>query len=247
MKKTLWQEFARNTLISLGIYATLFLVLYIIEMLVPEWRGTLLRWSDADFLVGIPASLAGTIYILTIQNPKNYTGFVGAIAMAVFLTWQFALLGNWDLVVLHFALFIPFQCTSLVRWRRNALSLSLDTQPFLPSWLSRKGFLLNIVFTLLVVAIDYCILSWLHAGAFYEDITVKLLGGLMIASSVLGNFWMIYKKIDTWIWWIVYGVAGIVFYIITNNSFTLLMFLITVIIDIRAMISWIKSSQELKK
>ena len=53
-----------------------------------------------------------------------------------------------------------------------------------------------------------------------------------------------YPEVDLWI---VYGVAGIVFYIITNNSFTLLMFLITVIIDIRAMISWIKSSQELKK
>ena len=243
MKKTLWQEFARNALISIGIYAALFLILYIVESLVSGWKGTLLRWSDLDFLVGIPASVAGTIYILTIQNPKNYTGFIGAITMATLLAWQFVLLGNWDLVALHIAVFIPFQCTSLVRWRRNALSLDIDTEPFLPTWLSSKGFLLNIFFTLLVMAVDYGVLSLIDGGSWEKDVTLKLLGGLMIASSVLGNFWMMYKKIDTWIWWLVYGVVGMVFYVITNNSFTFLLFLITVVVDIRAMRSWIKASK----
>ena len=103
MTKTLWQELFRNTLISLGIYAALFLILYIIEWFVPSLRGTLLQWHDLAFIIGIPASVAGTAYVLTIQNPKNYTGFVGAITMAALLAWQFALWGNWDLVVLHIA------------------------------------------------------------------------------------------------------------------------------------------------
>ena len=243
MKKTLYKEFARNTLISLDIFAALFLILYIVESFVLGWKGTLLRWSDLDFLVGIPASVAGTIYILTIQNPKNYTGFIGAMTMAALLAWQFVLLGNWDLVVLHIVVFIPFQCTSFVRWRRNALSSNTYTEPFIPTWLSRRGFWLNILFTILVIAVDYCILSWINGGSWAKDVALKLLGGLMIASSVLGNFWMIYKKIDTWIWWITYGIAGVVFYVITNNSFTLLMFLITIIIDIRAIIAWIKASK----
>ena len=243
MKKILWQEFARNILISLGIYAALFLILYIIEWFVPSLRSTLLQWHDLAFIIGIPASVAGTAYVLTIQNPKNYTGFVGAIIMAALLAWQFALWGNWDLVVLHIALFIPFQTTSLLRWRKQALGnqeTGTKKQDILPSWLKAKGVLLNVVFTIIIVLLDVLFVSWMAGNDFADNLLSKVMGGLMIAASILANFWMIHKKIDTWIWWIVYTLAGMVIYVLTNNIFTFVLFLITLVLNIKAAVEWIK-------
>ena len=246
MKKTLWQEFARNILISLGIFSALFLILYIVEWAVPTLSGELLQWYDPAFVVGIPASVAGTAYVLTIQNPKNYTGFVGAITMAALLAWQFALWANWDLVVLHFALFIPFQTTSLLRWRKQALESKEQgtrNQDILPSWLNAKGVVFNIVFTIVIVLLDVIFVSWMAGNDFADNLLSKVMGGLMIAASILANFWMIHKKIDTWIWWIVYTLAGMVIYVLTSNIFTFVLFLITLILNIKAAIEWIKVVQ----
>jgi nicotinamide riboside transporter PnuC len=243
MTKTLWQELFHNTLISLGIYAALFFILYIIEWFVPSLRGTLLQWHDLAFIIGIPASVAGTAYVLTIQNPKNYTGFVGAIIMAALLAWQFALWGNWDLVVLHIALFIPFQTTSLLRWRKQAIEnqeKGAKNQDIFPSWLSAKGVVFNIVFTIVIVLLDELFVSWMAGDDFADNLLSKVMGGLMIAASILANFWMIHKKIDTWIWWIVYTLAGMVIYVLTNNIFTFVLFLITLVLNIKAAVEWIK-------
>ena len=101
MKQTLWKQFATQILISIGIFSALFLILYIIEWLAPSLAGALLRWHDPAFVVGVPASVIGVAYVLTIRNPKNYTGFFGGILMALLLSVQFYLQGNMDLVVLQ--------------------------------------------------------------------------------------------------------------------------------------------------
>ena len=243
MQQALWKEFRKQMLVSLGIFFALFLILYIIEWYVPSLRGTLLKWHDLAFIVGIPASVAGTAYVLTIQNPKNYTGFFGAITMAALLAWQFALWGNWDLVILHFALFIPFQTTSLLRWRIQALESKEQgtrNQDILPSWLNAKGVVFNIVFTIVIVLLDVLFVSWMAGNGFADNLLSKVMGGLMIAASILANFWMIHKKIDTWIWWIIYTLAGMVIYVLTSNIFTFVLFLITLVLNIKAAIEWIK-------
>ncbi len=243
MKLLLWKSFGKQLLISLGIYAALFLILYIIECLIPSLHGMLLQWHDLAFVVGIPASIAGTAYVLTIQNPKNYTGFFGAITMAALLAWQFALWRNWDLVVLHIALFIPFQSTSLLRWRKQALGSKesgAKSQDVLPSWLGAKGVVFNIVFSIVVVLLDVLFVTWLEGNHWSDNLLTKIMGGLMIAASVLANFWMIHKKIDTWVCWIVYTLAGMVIYVLTSNIFTFVLFLITLVLNIKAAVEWIR-------
>ena len=71
MKKTLWQELGKHILLSMGIFSALFLILYIVEWAVPSLSGVLLQWHDPAFVVGIPASVIGVAYVLTIRNPKN--------------------------------------------------------------------------------------------------------------------------------------------------------------------------------
>ena len=100
MQKQLFLELLHKTLFSCGLFLLLFAVLYLIEWLVPSLQGQLLQWDNAAFVVGIPASVVGVAYVLTIKNPQNYTGFYGGILMALLLSCQFFLQGNFDLVFL---------------------------------------------------------------------------------------------------------------------------------------------------
>ena len=167
--------------------------------------------------------------------------------MAALLAWQFALWGNWDLVVLHFALFIPFQTTSLLRWRKQALGSKEQgtrSQDVMPAWLNAKGVAFNIVFTIVIVLLDVLFVSWMAGNGFADNLLSKVMGGLMIAASILANFWMIHKKIDTWICWIIYTLAGMVIYVLTSNIFTFVLFLITLILNVKAAIEWIKLTRQ---
>ena len=248
MKKTLWQEFARNTLISLGIYAALFLILYIIEWLVPSLRGILLQWHDLAFIVGIPASVIGTAYVLTIRNPKNYTGFYGGIMMALLLSIQFYLQGNLDLVFLQLLVFVPFLLSSLVRWRKLALQPQPAELSFTPKWLPRYQQWLSFFILLLIVVGDYILATLvIQQDAWSDNIIIKLMGGLMIASSTLANFILIYQKIDAWLWWVLYAVSGIVLYILIGNIFSILLFIVFLIVNGSVGIAWIQLRKSLKK
>ena len=241
MKHSLWQEFARNTLISLGIYAALFLILYIIEWFVPALRGTLLQWHDPAFVVGIPASVMGTAYVLTIRDPKNYTGFYGGILMALLLSAQFYLQGSLDLVFLQLVVFVPFLLSSLLRWRKLALQPQCADQPFVPEWLPRYLQWLSLFILLIVVVGDYVLATLvIQQDAWTDNILIKLMGGLMIASSTLANFILIYQKIDAWVWWVIYALSGIVLYVLIGNVFSIVLFVVFLIINAGAGIAWIR-------
>lgn len=241
MKKTLWKAFGKQLFISLGIYAALFLILYIIEWLVPSLRGILLQWHDLAFIVGIPASVMGTAYVLTIRDPKNYTGFYGGILMALLLSVQFYLQGNLDLVVLQLVVFVPFLLSSLLRWRKLALQPQSSDQPFVPEWLPRHLQWLSLFILLIVVVGDYVLATLvIQQDAWTDNILIKFMGGLMIASSTLANFILIYQKIDAWVWWVLYALSGIVLYILIGNIFSIFLFLVFLIINAGAGIAWIK-------
>ena len=247
MKKTLWKAFGKQLLTSLGIYAALFLILYIIEWLVPSLRGILLQWHDLAFIVGIPASVMGTAYVLTIRDPKNYTGFYGGILMALLLSVQFYLQGNLDLVVLQLVVFVPFLLSSLLRWRKLSLQPQSSDPPFVPEWLPRHLRWLSLFILLIVVVGDYVLATLvIQQDAWTDNILIKLMGGLMIASSTLANFILIYQKIDAWVWWVLYALSGIVLYILIGNIFSIFLFLVFLIINAGAGIAWIKLRKFIK-
>ena len=247
MKKTLWQEFARNILISLGIFSALFLILYIVEWAVPSLSGVLLQWCDPAFIVGIPASVIGVAYVLTIRNPKNYTGFVGGMVMAVLLATQFFLLGSYDLMILQLAVFFPFLLTSFLRWRRQTLSLSAAEHPFYPEWLPTGQMLVSLLLLVAIIVADYALATLvIQHNDWSDNIILKLIGGLMIASSTLANFILIYQKIDAWLWWTVYALAGMMFYALIGNAFSFVLFTVFLLVNGAAGIAWIKASKAQK-
>ena len=230
-------------ILSLGIFSTLFLILYIVEWAVPSLSGVLLQWHDPAFVVGIPASVIGVAYVLTIRNPKNYTGFAGGMVMAVLLAIQFFLLGNFDLVILQLAVFFPFLLISFIRWRRQTLSLSSAEQPFYPEWLPLGQKLISLLLLIAIVSADYALTTLvIQHNAWSDNIVLKLVGGLMIASSTLANFILIYQKIDAWLWWVVYALSGMVFYALIGNAFSFVLFTVFLLVNGGAGLAWIKAS-----
>ena len=229
-------------LLSVGIYAALFVVLLVVERLCEPLRGVLLQWDSAAFIVGIPASVVGTAYVLTIRNPQNYTGFLGGIAMAVLLGTQFALQGTYDLTFLQIGIFIPFMLLSLITWRKQlntTPSMETAAKPFRPAYLHgwRQG--LTLTLALLIIVADYAFTTRvLNHDAWADKWLLKLSGAVMIASSVMANFWLIYQKMDAWIWWILYSLAGILFYVLLGNIYCIVLFLFYLVINASAFVAW---------
>ena len=114
---TLWRALGRNLLLSIAMFAVIFGLLWVAELIFPSI--TLLKWHDPAWCVGIPASIIGVSYILTIRDPQNYTGFFAGIVMSALLGVQFTLQKSYDSTFLYFFVFIPFQMMSIYKWSRK--------------------------------------------------------------------------------------------------------------------------------
>lgn len=235
----LWRALGRNSIISILLFGCLLGLLWLAEMLFPSI--TLLKWQDPAWVVGIPASVIGVAYILTIKDPSNYTGFYAGLLMSVLLGVQFILQGGYDSAFLFFFVFIPFQIKSIINWSKPAAK---DDAPFSPEFLSTKVMLLSVLIMLLITFADYLLATYVfqHNG-LADNIAIKLFNGLLISSSVLANFWLIYRKTDSWIYWILYSIAGIVLFIIINNIFSIVLFLFFLVINGSAGLAWIKMTK----
>lgn len=237
---SLWKQTGKNTIISILLFAVLFGLLYLAEHFFPELH--LLRFSDAAFCVGIPASIVGVAYVLSIKNPANYTGFYAGILMSLLLAVQFFLQGNYDLTVLYVCIFVPFQVKSIMNWVKPH---GEDSGSFAPEFLSRKAMLLSVLAFLLITVLDYVFATFvMNRDALTDNLLIKLMGALLISSSVLANFWLIYKKNDAWIYWVIYSLSGVIFYVIVNNVFSVVLFAFFLVINSMAGIAWMRNTDD---
>ncbi len=235
--KRLWIKTLNNTLISVAMFAVLFGLLWLAEWLMPS--VSLLHWDDAAWCIGIPASIIGVAYVLSVRDPQNYTGFYPGMLMSALLGLQFFLQGNYDLTLLSLVVFIPFQLKSVLQWRRPAA----DDAPFRPGFFSMREMLLSLLVFLVLVLGDYLLVTYvINHDSLTESVLLKLTGGLMIASSVLANFWLIYRKNDAWIYWIIYSISGIVFYVIIGNAFSIVLFSVFLVINSLAGWNWVTAT-----
>lgn len=244
--KRLWLELGKQVLLSFIIFAGLFSILRSIEFFFPGMRGVLLQWSDPAFVVGIPASIVGVGYVLTIRNPQNYLGFYLGIVMSVLLAVQCYLQGNIDLVFLYLVVFIPFLILSVRNWRRATYRQLMgknedpddDTEP---QFLTPRAMWMTHLISLIILLIDYILVTiWLQPSGWTENIAIKLSGGIMITSSIFANYWLIYKKTDAWICWVIYSISGIVLNVLLGNLFTTVLFIVFLLVNGSVMLAWIK-------
>lgn len=239
MQSILWRALGRNFITSILLFGALLGVLWLVEMIFPSLL--LLKWHDPAWIVGIPASIIGVAYILTVRDPHNYTGFVAGIVMSALLGVQFLLQGSYDSTFLYFFVFIPFQMMSIYKWSRTK---SDGGASFEPKFLDTPRFWLSIGIGLAVTVGDYLIQTFaFQRNGLDENIAVKLCNGLMIASSFLANYWLIYRKNDAWLYWFIYSVSGIVLFIILGNIFSLVLFVFFLVINSLAGVTWIKETK----
>ena len=249
MKKQLWLEMGKQTLLSIAIFACLFIALYLVELFIPSLHGKLLQWDNLAFIVGIPASVIGTAYVLTIKNPNNYLGFYLGIVMSLLLAWQFYLQGQYDLVILYTLLFVPFLLRSLITWRKATLYPEPDAEPFVPSFLHTKQvFITRIIYWIIILA-DFGVVTYLSmrnpdAVITFKGIFINLMGAMLIGSSIFANYWLIHKSNDAWIYWVIYSLAGMVLNALIGNAFSFVLFTMFLIINGSAQVAWIKMTDE---
>lgn len=235
----LWRALGRNFIISIILFGALLGLLWLAEWFFPS--ASLLKWNDLAWVVGIPASIIGVAYILTIRDPHNYTGFFAGILMSILLGVQFILQGGYDSAFLFFLVFIPFQMMSIYKWSRNKDDGGAS---FEPKFLDTPRLIMSIAMMIIITVGDWIMASVaIYHEPILENITVKLLNGLLISSSFLANYWLIYRKTDSWIYWFIYSAAGIGLFIILGNAFSIVLFIFFLVINSMAGIAWIKATK----
>lgn len=235
----LWRALGRNFAISIILFGALLGLLWLAEMIFPS--ANLLKWHDPAWVVGIPASIIGVAYILTIRDPQNYTGFYAGIIMSILLGIQFILQGGYDSAFLFFLVFIPFQMMSIYKWSRNKEDGGAS---FEPKFLDTPRLILSIAMLVAITIGDWILASVaIYHEGIMENVTIKLLNGLLISSSFLANYWLIYRKTDSWIYWIIYSLAGIGLFIILGNAFSIVLFTFFLVINSMAGVAWIKATK----
>lgn len=239
--RLLWRDTIIKLLISCGLFAILLAVLYAIEWFFPVYSGVLLHFHDVAFSIGIPASVIGVAYILSVKNPSNYTGFYLGAVSSFLLGVQFFLERFYDLTLLYFVVFIPFQMLSVLSWKKGKETRAKE---FGPAFLSTTSMLLTLLFFCLIMLVNYGVATYLIYGdTLCDNIFKKMINGSMIAASILANFWLIYKKNDSWIYWLVYSVSGLVLSVfITHNIFSAVLFVFFLVVNSLATIAWIKGT-----
>ena len=242
----LWRETGANSLIAIVLFGALLGVLYVAELLIPELAGKLLFFNQPAFCVGIPASIIGVAYILSIKNPANYTGFYLGVGSSALLGVQFYLNGLFDLTFLYFVVFIPFQIMAIMSWKKG--SKTQKEEVFAPEFLNMSTMLITLLAFVAIIVVDYLFATFVMYGdGLCENVVAKIISGSMIAASVLANYWLIYKKNDSWLYWLVYSVAGMLLaVVVTSNVFSLVLFTFFLVINGVATMAWIKATPKEK-
>ena len=236
----LWKALGRNFIISIILFGALLGLLWIVE----SCLGTvqLLKWHDPAWVVGIPASIIGVAYILTVRDPQNYTGFFAGILMSILLGIQFVLQGGYDSAFLFFMIFIPFQMMSIYKWSRKK---DEGGASFEPKFLDTPRLFLSIGIFLIITIGDWIMASIaIYHEPIMDNLVPKLLNGVLISSSFLANYWLIYRKTDSWVYWLLYSVAGIGLFILIRNPFSIVLFTFFFVINGTACLAWIKATKK---
>ena len=244
----LWRALGRNFILSIVLFGALLGLLWLVEWILNGQLSIvnyqLLQWSDPAWVVGIPASVIGVAYILTVRDPHNYTGFYAGIVMSFLLGIQFLLQQQYDSTFLYFFVFIPFQMMSIYKWSRNKNDGGAS---FEPKFLDTPRLILSAAMLIFITAGDFLIMNYAINGSLSfsngREVIIQLLNGLLISSSFLANYWLIYRKTDSWIYWLIYSLAGIGLFILIGNVFSIVLFTFFLVINMTAGLAWIKATK----
>jgi nicotinamide riboside transporter PnuC len=230
----IWKSTTKNLLFALCLTAALLAVMYLVKIPIVV---------DKTMVFSILSTITGVGYILTIRNPENYTGFYFGVISSACLGVQMMLSGNLDQTFLYMAIFVPCQTSSLINWRKKYFARKNDKK-FIPQFLKIKTQLIFLLIFIVLTIADYVFMSkclpLYNQEGFFSSFTIKIIFAIMVSSSILANILLIVKRMDCWIYWILYSGLAVVSAIIIKNNFNLLLFVFFLIINSLCFISWLK-------
>ena len=91
-------------------------------------------------------------------------------------------------------------------------------------------------------------MNYVNHGSLFPSLEGRvwvglILNGLLISASFLANYWLIYRKTDSWVYWFIYSIAGIGLFVILGNVFSIVLFTFFLVINSAAGIAWIKATK----
>ena len=229
--KQLLKEVALNILLATGIFVLVAVFLYFCGLVFNE-DGSL---QDKLLPLEMVAGIIGSAYVLIVRNPQNFFGFIIGITMSLLLGVQFYLQGLSEQTILYYAVFIPCQIYTMVKWFKGSKQPQ-NSKYTIPSFLSIRGFIIVI---LVFIAIMMAVLFFLKNGDFS---LAAVMSAAVVASSTQANFLMIRKRTDAWFYWLIFSVTGIIQMICLANYVTLTLYVLYLIINGSACIAWCKQT-----
>jgi nicotinamide mononucleotide transporter PnuC len=218
----------KNSLIAILIFSIVLVFLFLVGL------------KDNIKGIAIASGIVGSAYILTIRNPNNYFGFYLGILSSILLGIQFYLIDNFELFFVYFFIFIPSQAISIYTWKKgnkqDGLSYELN-----PSFLSFRNFLIvTACFLLLFIADIFIAREVSHAPQV--SLSIQIFSAIFVAASILANILLIKKKTDSWYYWFIFSIAGIILNILYKDYVTVTLFVIYLLINSEAGLMWIKKT-----
>ena len=130
---------------------------------------------------------------------------------------------------------------SIYKWSRNKDDGGAS---FEPKFLDTPRLIMSIAMLVFITLGDYVLATFaLRHDGLTDQIAIKILNGLLISSSFLANYWLIYRKTDSWVYWFIYSIAGIGLFILIGNAFSVVLFTFFLVINSTAGIAWIKATK----
>lgn len=181
-------------------------------------------------LFEIIAVITGVLaaYYASRGNRLVWTYSLISVIIFIFLFYNVGLIGS-IILQLYYAVVSIF---GLFMWKNKE-------ELFTPEWLSSSTVFGIIVSTILVsVGIGYCFATF--------DIFQKLIGSIIfpyvdsfiLVASVVANYLMLIRKVESWLLWIIVDIIAIVMYIGAGLYIVSIQYLIFLIIAIKGFYKW---------
>jgi nicotinamide riboside transporter PnuC len=233
-KYKMWKTTITNLFIALLLLTGLFVLICFLKIEIV---------FDNVLFFSILSTITGVCYILTIRNPEYYTGFYFGIVSSACLGVQMALLGNLDQTLLYLAVFVPCQTSSLINWRKKYFTKT-GKEKFVPEFSPFKMQMLYLLIFIVLTVADFVFMSKFlpkyNSLDFWAKVGEKSVFAVMVSSSILANFLLIGKRMETWLCWVIYSGLAVISAVIVKNSFNLLLFIFFLVINTLCFISWLQ-------
>ncbi len=225
------RQIAKNALVVTTIFVVITLVaLYAQEGFVVDW-------------VSMIATIMSVTYVVTIRDPRNYLAFLlGALSsfILVFSMWESQTNG----ALTYLLIFLPAQSYSFWVWRKRALlaKRGKTDSGTAPRWQTPRERMLSVVAMLVLMAINVVCINLLSDG--YSHIAL-LFNALFFASSILANVLIVYKLVESGVYWIIFSISGLGMAMSRGeiNLFFILMFVLFLIVNTMLLMSWVKKAK----